>query len=83
MGIDDIADVKFGQKIYSSSIINFIEERTYVDFITDFLMVVCRNGCCNDMAETVEDSTDDNNILNTITNCCDMEILLQDANLCW
>ncbi|MBO9618708.1 MAG: carboxypeptidase-like regulatory domain-containing protein [Niabella sp.] len=43
---DETADVQFGQKIYASSIINFIEERSYVDFITDFAMGVCCNECC-------------------------------------
>ena len=43
---DENADVQFGQKIYASSIINFIEERPYVDFITDFLMGVCKDECC-------------------------------------
>jgi hypothetical protein len=28
-------DIEFGGKIYKSSLINFIEERTYVDFITE------------------------------------------------
>jgi hypothetical protein len=31
-------DLQFGGKIYKSSIINFIEERPYVDFITDVQM---------------------------------------------
>lgn len=43
---DETADVQFGQKVYASSIINFIEERSYVDFITDFAMGVCCNECC-------------------------------------
>ena len=43
---DENAEVKFDQKIYASSIINFIEERDYVDFITDFVMGVCCNECC-------------------------------------
>ncbi len=43
---DENAEVSFNQKIYASSIINFIEERTYVDFITDFTMGVCCNDCC-------------------------------------
>ncbi|MGN6297112.1 MAG: carboxypeptidase-like regulatory domain-containing protein [Ginsengibacter sp.] len=43
---DENAEVKFNQKIYASSIINFIEERSYVDFITDFVMGVCCNECC-------------------------------------
>lgn len=31
-------DIQFGGKIYKSTIIDFIEERPYVDFITDVLM---------------------------------------------
>jgi hypothetical protein len=45
---DETADVVFGQKIYASSIINFIEERPYVDFITDFIMGVCKDECCTE-----------------------------------
>jgi hypothetical protein len=48
---DENADVKFNQKIYASSIINFIEERSYVDFITDFVMGVCCNECCAPVTE--------------------------------
>ena len=77
---DEIAEVKFGQKIYASSIINFIEERKYVDFITDFLMVICSKGCCDDVVDTTNNSEDGEDILNTITGCCDMEILLQDES---
>ncbi len=43
---DADAEVTFNQQIYASSIINFIEERSYVDFITDFTMGVCCNDCC-------------------------------------
>jgi hypothetical protein len=43
---DENAEVKFGEKVYASGIINFIEEREYVDFITDFFMAVCREECC-------------------------------------
>ena len=43
---DEKAEVKFNQKIYASSIINFIEERPYVDFITDFIMGICCDDCC-------------------------------------
>ncbi|MFL5740127.1 MAG: hypothetical protein ACJ75B_07910 [Flavisolibacter sp.] len=43
---DENAELRFDQKIYASSIINFIEERSYVDFITDFEMYVCRDVCC-------------------------------------
>jgi len=47
-------EVKFGQKIYASSVINFIEERPYVDFIVDFLMFVCRDECCPPLFEKKE-----------------------------
>jgi hypothetical protein len=77
---DDITEVKFGQKIYASSIINFIEERRYVDFITDFLMIVCRTGCCEEVVNTTTDSKDDEEVLNKISGCADMEILLQDED---
>lgn len=50
---DETADVQFGQKVYASSIINFIEERSYVDFITDFAMGVCCNECCPPVTQTV------------------------------
>ncbi len=40
---DENADVQFDQKIYASSVIDFIEKRTYVDFITEFVMGVCCN----------------------------------------
>ncbi|MHA4806460.1 hypothetical protein ACX0G9_00065 [Flavitalea flava] len=43
---DETADLVFGQKVYASSIINFIEKRPYVDFITDFFMAVCKDECC-------------------------------------
>lgn len=43
---DETADVIFGGEIYASSIINFIEERPYVDFITDFYMLTCVDACC-------------------------------------
>lgn len=73
----DVAEVQFGQKIYASSIINFIEERIYVDFITDFLMLVCRKGCCDEiLAKDYEAREDD--VLTKITGCNDMEVLLQD-----
>ncbi|MEP7377636.1 MAG: carboxypeptidase-like regulatory domain-containing protein [Chitinophagaceae bacterium] len=56
---DEKADVKFGQKIYASSIINFIEEKKYVDFITDFIMVVCKDECCSEAQETKVDAGPD------------------------
>lgn len=35
---NDQLEVQFGGKMYKSSLINFIEERQYVDYITDVLM---------------------------------------------
>lgn len=35
---DEGADIVFGGKIHASYIINFIEERSYVDYLTDFSM---------------------------------------------
>ncbi|SKB72193.1 hypothetical protein [Dyadobacter psychrophilus] len=43
---DASADVVFGSQIYASSVINFIEERPYVDFITDFMMYQVKCDCC-------------------------------------
>lgn len=47
---DENADVQFDQKIYASSVIDFIEKRPYVDFITEFVMGVCCNTCCPDIS---------------------------------
>ena len=49
---DENADVLFTQKIYASSVINFIEERSYVDFITEFVMGLCCDTCCPEPAST-------------------------------
>jgi hypothetical protein len=57
---DENADVQFGQKVYASNIINFIEERPYVDFITDFLMGVCKSDCCVDTDTEVNIAIDNN-----------------------
>lgn len=54
---DETADIVFGQKIYASSIIDFIEERPYVDFITDFIMVVCKDECCTDEEDIPQDES--------------------------
>jgi len=51
---DPLAEVRFGDKVYSSSIVNFIEERPYVDFITDFMMGVCHDQCCPPTAKLAE-----------------------------
>ena len=55
---DEDAEVKFGQKVYASSIINFIEERKYVDFITDFNMVMCKDECCPPEKKTYKEVTE-------------------------
>jgi hypothetical protein len=39
-------DVRFDGRVYASDVINFIEERPYVDFITDFRMFHCKDTCC-------------------------------------
>jgi hypothetical protein len=79
---DENADVKFGQKIYASSIVNFIEERPYVDFITDFLLFVCKDECCPPQTDDEGDDDQGDNdmpeVLNQLTGCDDVERLLQD-----
>ena len=35
---DDSVDLSFGAKVHRSAILNFIDEREYVDFVTDFEM---------------------------------------------
>jgi hypothetical protein len=93
---DAAADVAFGRKVYASAIINFIEERPYVDFITDFVMNVCLHACCPPQEETrvlrdaqeaslsADEQKDggDNiaEVLAKIRDCDDMEALLMDAD---
>ncbi|PSL44798.1 hypothetical protein CLV51_105170 [Chitinophaga niastensis] len=82
---DQNAEVKFGQKIYASAVINFIEERTYVDFITDFLMFVCSEGCCPDTPATATDqpNTGKDDLasqFNNVKGCDDLEHLEQDKS---
>lgn len=82
---DDTTEVKFGQKIYASSIVNFIEERPYVDFITDFVMGVCSGGCCSKEGEDItrrdrsgsNSKNDAAEVLANICGCSDFEHLLQ------
>ncbi|MBV8255956.1 MAG: hypothetical protein JO154_25400 [Chitinophaga sp.] len=71
---DDSAAPVFGQKVYASAIINFIEERPYVDFITDFAMFVCRKDCCADTGPSVPQVTSDllTDLMNA-SNCNDVE----------
>jgi hypothetical protein len=77
---DENADVKFGQKVYASAIINFIEERGYVDFITDFLMFVCRDECCPSDDQTDQPITDFVTALSKVSGCNDMEKLIDQAS---
>lgn len=80
---DETADVKFGGEVYSSSIINFIEERPYVDFITDFFMFVCRDECCPPSQkrlkerDTYQEEQTPAEILSQFCNCTSFEELLQ------
>jgi hypothetical protein len=83
---DEKAEVKFGQKIYASSIINFIEEREYVDFITDFKMTLCCDKCCPETeimirkiieSDPMEMETMQENIFGQIKGCCGMEEYLK------
>ncbi|MEI6756335.1 MAG: hypothetical protein WCK85_00660 [Chlorobium sp.] len=75
---DENAELSFARKFYASSIINFIEEHSWVDFITDFFMFVCRDECCpakvnasvKSEAETTATFAD---MLMNITGCCDLE----------
>lgn len=43
---EESADMRFDGRIYASDVINFIEERPYVDFIVDFRMFHCKDDCC-------------------------------------
>lgn len=71
------ADVVFGQKVYASSIINFIEERSYIDFITDFEMGVCKDGCCPPTRITNNGNNDSPaDTISSFNNCNDIEIFL-------
>lgn len=76
---DAEAEIVFGQKVYASSIINFIEERPYVDFITDFEMGVCKETCCtpdHDHDRLSEDSP--KAIISRFANCNDVETFLSE-----
>jgi len=83
---DEKAEVMFGQKIYASSIINFIEEREYVDFISDFKMTVCCEKCCPETesiirktieSDPMEMETMQENLFRQIKGCCGMEEYLK------
>lgn len=50
-------DVTFGGKIYKSSLIDFVEEQPYVDYVTDFQMYQPKNNVDGNNLEEVEAST--------------------------
>lgn len=81
---DENAEVSFAQKIYASAVINFIEERSYVDFITDFLMFVCSDECCPVDTGSVRDtgagkSEKMADVLAHISGCCDLEQIFANS----
>jgi hypothetical protein len=43
---DASSELVFSGKIYASNVINFIEERSYVDYITCFKMIHIKDDCC-------------------------------------
>jgi hypothetical protein len=73
-------EADFGKKIYASSIINFIQQRSYVDFITDFLMGVCRDECCVPDTPDTTTVTAENFVtaLNQVSGCNDIEAFLKN-----
>ncbi|MDB5086635.1 MAG: hypothetical protein JWR09_629 [Mucilaginibacter sp.] len=77
---DQTIEADFGQKIYASAIINFIEQRPYVDFITDFLMGVCRDECCPPKQHNAKKVTNKDFVaaLDTVSGCNDIEVFLKD-----
>jgi hypothetical protein len=77
---DENADVVFGQKVYASSIINFIEERSYVDFITDFEMGVCKESCCPSDQMLKKHDNEDSSVdtISRFNNCQDVESFLSE-----
>lgn len=50
-------DINFGGTIYKSALINFVEERPYVDYVTDFQMFHTVNGTESKDLEEAEAST--------------------------
>jgi hypothetical protein len=77
---DQNIEADFGQKIYASAIINFIQQRNYVDFITDFLMGVCRDECCPADQTDLVTITADGFItaLDQVSGCNDIEAFLKN-----
>lgn len=77
---DQTIEANFGQKIYASAIINFIQQRDYVDFITDFLMGVCRDECCvPEQGEAVKFTSEEFiTALDQVSGCNDIEVFLKN-----
>ena len=50
-------EVTFGGKIYKSSLIDFVEEQSYVDYVTDFQLYQPKNNRDGNDLEEVEAST--------------------------
>ncbi|ASU33909.1 hypothetical protein [Mucilaginibacter xinganensis] len=77
---DETIEAEFGQKIYASAVINFIEQRPYVDFITDFLMGVCRDECCPPKQHNAVKITEKGFIaeVDKVSGCSDIEVFLKD-----
>ncbi|MDX2304719.1 MAG: hypothetical protein NW226_18055 [Microscillaceae bacterium] len=63
---DDSQEVIFNGKVYASDVINFIEERPYVDFITDFEMYHCKEACCGKDEDNKPALTDSKDIITEI-----------------
>jgi len=70
---DETAEVSFAQRVYASAIIKFIEGRPYVDFITDFLMFVCRDHCCPDKTAYTSTEIPLAEAMTKMKGCCDAE----------
>jgi hypothetical protein len=54
---DEGKDVTFGGKIYKSSLIDFVEEQSYVDYVTDFQLYQPKNNRDGNDLEEAEAST--------------------------
>lgn len=51
---EDGAEINFGGKMYRSSILNFVEEQPYVDYVANFKMM--RDGSAQDLSEIEADT---------------------------
>ncbi len=65
----DGQDISFGGKIHKSVILNFIEERYYVDFVTDFKMLqIIKDQNANDVMEYVDEALPSTSISILVSN---------------